>query len=315
MSPKNDGGFAGLAELAVALLLLGLLLPLLGVGLDGTWRLFTTLNGRAAASTEGIVLLSAAEAQLQGAQPLGYCASPSGAGVAGPAAAVGVPMAACSSTALGPVPPDGAADWSSLVSSLPVPSVSSCGTAELGPGALVAATATCIGFFSYDGEASGSSASTSTSTSAGALSDTGPFTPPELTYLWRCAGPCPSAGGARALWLTSYAPTGGYTNAGCPSATAACSDPDWATATVAQQYVGTLSADAGAVFSYRDASGVAVAADDGLTPPAIPPPALPTVELVSVSADVSVARGATVSASTSVALTGNVFESSTNGNG
>jgi hypothetical protein len=310
MSRNFEAGFAGLAELAVALLLLGLLLPLLGVGLDGTWKLFSTLNGRAVASTEGIVLLSAAEAELQGAQPLGYCATPSDAGVTGPAAAIEVPMTSCSSTALGAVPPDGAADWSSFVSPLPVPSASSCGAAELGPGALVAATATCIGFFSYDGELSGSS-----SASIGALSETGPFTPPELTYLWRCVGPCPGSGGTRALWLTSYAPSGGYTNAGCPSATAGCSDPDWATATIAQRYVGTLAAVGGSVFSYRDASGAPVAVDDGLTPPTLPASALPTVELVSVSAAVSVAGGATTSPSTSVALTGNVFQSSTNGNG
>jgi hypothetical protein len=308
---RSEAGFAGLAELAVALLLLGLLLPLVGVGLDNTWRLFASLNSRSAASTDGLVLLSAAEAQLQGAQPLGYCASPSGAAADGdPAAAIEVPVADCTRTGLGPPPPGGAADWSGYVSPLPDPSNASCGTAELGAGALVAATGRCIAFFSYDGEASGSPGSGS-----GALSDRGPFAPPVLTYLWRCDAGCPGPGGPAGLWLTSYEPTGGYTNAGCPSADASCTDADWSAASVTQRYLGRGSVGSDAMFSYRDAGGAALALDGARTPPAIDAADLTMVELVDVRTNASGGAGTTPGGSTAVALTGNVYQSSTNGNG
>jgi hypothetical protein len=308
---RSEAGFAGLAELAVALLLLGLLLPLVGVGLDNTWRLFASLNARSVAGADGVVLLSAAEAQLQGAQPLGYCASPSGAaGDNDPAAVIEVPIGDCDRTGLGPPPPGGAADWSGYVSPLPDPSTASCATAELGPGALVAATGTCIGFFSYDGEASGSPGAGS-----GALSDGGPFAPPVLTYLWRCQTDCPGSGGPVGLWLTTYAPTGGYTNAGCPSADAACTDADWSAAAVTERYVGTIAAGSDPLFTYHDAGGAGLGLDQASTPPAIDAADLTTVELVDVTTDVSGAVGSTWSGSTAVALTGNVYQSSTDGNG
>lgn len=306
---NHDDGFAGLPELVVALLLLGLFMPLLGVGLDNTWQLFGSLTGRAAADSSDIVFLSAAESDLQGAQPLGYCATPNTSASANPAAPIEAPMPACSATALGPVPPDGADDWSAFVSPLPVPSPSSCGAAELGAGALVVATATCIGFFSYDNEASGSPSAT-----VGALSDTGPFTPPDLDFLWQCMGSCEGPGGTAGLWLTTYLPTGGYTNAGCPSPASSCTDPDWSTATVSQRFVGTLATTAVSPFGYRDAAGESVAKNDDLTPPAVAAADLPAVELVSIEADVS-PSGSTSASATLVALTGNVYQSSTNGNG
>ncbi len=293
----DDSGFAGLAELAVALLLLGLLLPLVGLAIDNTYSLVTVVTARAAAGSGGVELLSAVEAALQGAQPLGFCASPDDR--SSQWSPVGTPLDGCARTALGPPPPDGAADWSASVSPLPDPSPAACGTPELGAGALVTATAGCVGFFSYDDEPSGAS------TGEGALAGDGPFTPPDLTYLWRCDAACPASGGGGGLWLTSYGPTGSYTDPGCPTTTVACTDADWSTARSDARDLGGLPVSSDALFAYRDAAGDSVALGTG-APPAVDAASLTAVEVVSVTLG-GLATGGEPS-STEVALTGNVYQ-------
>lgn len=305
---RHDAGFAGLAELVVAMIFIGLLLPLVGMGLDNGWQLLTTITGRATASTDVGTLLATATSQLQGAQPLGFCAA-AGAGQGGdPGAAVETPLGACAQTGLGPPPPGGASTWAAYVSPLPTPSPAACGTAELGPGALVTATADCVGFFSYDDEPSGT-----LTAPAGALSGTGPFAPAELTYLWRCGVACPSGSPPGSMWLTTYPATGGYTNAGCPDPEQTCGDPDWSTAVPVRRDVGQLAAGAGPVFAYTDATGSAVAEDPSADPPAVPDGALASVEVVSVTVQVAGAPDGTGTAA--AALTGNVYQSPTDGNG
>jgi hypothetical protein len=289
-------GFAGLPELAVALLLLGLLLPLVGLGLDSTWRLVSVVTARAAAGRSGLELSSTVGAILQGAQPLGYCASPDDPSATG--SPVGTPLDACSRTALGPPPPGGAADWSAWISPLPDPSAGTCGRAELGPGALVTATSSCVGFFSYDDEPSGAG------TGAGALAGDGPFTPPDLMYVWRCRTSCPEPGGA-GLWLTAYAPTGSYTDAGCPTATVPCTNADWSSATSSDRYLGPVLDSTGPLFGYQDAAGDPVALGAGPTP-SVGAASLAGVNVVSVSV-AAPPTGADQPPPTEVALTGNVY--------
>jgi hypothetical protein len=193
--------------------------------------------------------------------------------------------------------------------SLPSPSHPSCGTPQLTAGALVAATATCIGFFSYDFQLSGESDG-----AFGALSGTGPFTPASLTYLWVCDSVCPKGAGAESVWLTTYAPAGSYTSAGCPTSTESCSDPDWSTAVPATRYLGQFTGTA-AVFSYADTADSPVPLDSSLLPPSVVATALPTVLVVRVTVSVASLSGETTATSIAVPVTGNVYESSTNGNG
>jgi hypothetical protein len=311
---RDDVGFAGLSELAVAMLFVALLLPLVAIGLSNGYQFMTSLTARSSVTAGGGTLLAAAEQELQGAQPLGFCATPSGAvppGAGSPADAATIletPVDDCPQPELGPPPPAGQADWGSDVSPLPAPSLSSCGHPALTAGALVTATATCLGFFSYDYQTSGS-----LGTDLGALSATGPLTPPELTYLWSCAGSCPGGTPAGTLWVTTYQPTGSYTNAGCPSPTAVCADPDWSDAPSQTRDVGPLSGG-DAVLAYTGTGGDAIPLDPTLDPPALDPPDLADVLLVTVDATLS-APGTSLRTSLSVPVTGNVYQSATNGNG
>jgi hypothetical protein len=313
----DEAGFAGLSELAVAMLIAAILMPFVGLGLTNGYQLLVSLTTRATVTATSGQVLTTAEQQLQGAQPLGYCVTAPGVQQSGgdpgnPASVIETPLVSCTQTALGPIPPSGSVSWSSYVQ-LPSPSLTSCGSPQLTQGALVAATATCVGYFSYDYEASGSE-----SASAGALSGSGPYTSPELTYLWVCSSSCPNNGESNTLWVTYYEAKGSYTNAGCPSPTASCTSANWAGIVPLNRYVGQLAIGSTKVFGYRDTSGSTgstVTLSQTLTPPGVSVSDLQNVVVVTVTAAFAYPPAQSVTSTVSVPVTGNIYQATSSGDG
>lgn len=287
MTRRGEHGFAGLAEIAVSLAVAAILMPIVGGALYEGYQFLTSTTARSALIDGGATLLDTVEAQLQGAQPLGYCSS--AASSPDSAAILETPLDSCQQTALGPPPPAGASSWAGYVS-LPSPSLAACGDPQLTAGALVTATASCVGFFSYDYQTA-------------ALAAGGPFDPPELTYLWTGGG---------SLWVTSYLPTGSYTNAGCPAPEASCADPDWQSATSSTRFVGRL-ADA-AILSYSDEQDATVPFDPDLAPPAVPLSDLGNVVVITVATTLSSPPDTTLSQRAEVTVSGDADTATSDGN-
>jgi hypothetical protein len=111
-------------------------------------------------------------------------------------------------------------------------------------------------------------------------------------------------------------PTGSYTNAGCPSPDQACSDPDWSTTTATTRYLGDVAPSGTAVFAYSGKSSDPLALDGSLNPPGVPAASLEDVLIVTFTdTQPSPGGSGTTTRSVSVPVTGNVYQSTTSGNG
>lgn len=304
MIRHGERGEASLAEVAVAVLVTVIVAPTFAVATAIGWQYLLSVTAQATVSTQGAEVLAATEQELNGAQPIGYCPAAYGAGGIGanPEAVLETPLDQCSEPSMGPQPPAGSATWGVQ---LPSPSASSCGAPSLTGVALVTASTTCVGFFSYDYEPSVASSGGL----APALSPSGPLSPPSLVYLWVCTASCPNGAGGDTLWVTSYPAAGSYTNPGCPSSTAACSSPDWSTGAPQTRFIGTLAAASG-VLSYEDGTGTCIAGC-GAAPAEVSASGLGDVLIVDVAAQLS-APGQVQSSAVSVAVSGNVYQSHSN---
>jgi hypothetical protein len=69
------------------------------------------------------------------------------------------------------------------------------------------------------------------------------------------------------------------------------------------------------VFSYGDADGSPITLDPSTVPPSIDATELPAVLTVTVTASLASLPGQTAASSMTVPVTGNVYQSSTDGNG
>jgi len=172
-----------LVELAVALAVMAVLLPMVATAASVSWRTLTGVTVQTTLASTARQVLGELAMQLGGAQPQGYCPGAPGS-LANPLVELSTPLSSCPAPAAGPPAIPGAPG-------LPSPAGSACGTPAEGPAAVVVATGTCLGFFAYDYQ--------------GTAASQVPLSPPELVYAWAGAG---------GLWVSYYAPATGatYTN-------------------------------------------------------------------------------------------------------
>lgn len=226
----REAGYT-IIEMVVALAVMLVLFPVTAAGASAAVKFLVSVTEQSATQSTASNVLTTLTMQINGAQPIGYCPDAPGAAV-NQTLELTTPVSDCAN--IGQGPPTGIAP-TNLV---PEPAGTSCPQATVGPSSVFAATATCIGFFSYDYEGS-----------IADLSINKPLNPPEAVWVWQ--------GGGGAIYATYYP----------PAATATYTDPSWA-ATARRRYIGTDASTA--PFSFYGQSNTELGAP-------IPLPSIQTI--------------------------------------
>jgi hypothetical protein len=304
-SGHSEVGETSLIEVAVAVFATVIIAPTFAIATAVGWQYLLSVTAQVTVASQGGEVLSTVEQQLNGAQPIGYCSDPQAdpsnlsVGAATDAELV-TPVGQCPEPASGPEPSSGST-WTSV--SLPSPGASSCGSPDLTGVALVVASTTCVGFFSYDYEP----VSASDGGLQPALGTGGALQPPSLVYLWVCATNCPQGDG-NSLWVTYYPSAGTYTDPACTtSTTGICQSLGWSS-TADTRFIGTLATPT-SVLAYQDSTGCMAGCTSGQgSSTQVSASNLGSVQVVNVTAELS-SPGQTQTSSVSVEVTGNVYQS------
>jgi type II secretory pathway pseudopilin PulG len=215
----DESGISGVIEIVVAVVILGLLFPMIAITVGALTNNAASLSAGSVVQASQVTALTNAQEQLAGAQPAPYCSDPAGAGGSSPnyEAYFSTAESACPVPAQGPpAAVVAAAAVGANVPVLPYPPASTCSngssgfTPSVGPGSLVVANNACVGFFSYDFEGS------ATGSGQGAV-----LNPPSLVYIYQAN---------RQLSIASYTPSGTQSGTTCASGTLSYTNPCWGTA-------------------------------------------------------------------------------------
>ncbi len=295
----SERGETGLIEVAVAFFVTVIVAPTFAIATAFGWQYLLSATAQATVASQSGQLLVSVVQQLSGAQPVGYCPDAPGS-LSQPLAMLETYASSCPEPAAGPPPPSGDTSWPSV--QLPTPS-SACSPAVVTTSALVVATATCVGFYSYGYEPT----STGNADFTPALGSGGPLSPPALTYLWVCTSSCPNGVAADSLWVTYYPSQGTATNPGCPAQSQnGCSSPNWSTSPPRTRFIGALTTASG-VLSYQGTSANSLVTPVGAAQ-------LPSIQVVNVNAQLA-APNQVVTSAMSVEVTGNVYQGQSNWEG